>query len=127
MKRLGLTLLVFVVAGTTSLLLGPSRAADKKQTVKELMAKAHKGDDSPLMRINRQLQAETPAWPEVRKDTEVLVELAKVVGEMYTGGGMYHEGVEALTAAVQKKEKQAAATAFGKVKATCVSCHKEKM
>jgi hypothetical protein len=132
MSRLGAVLLVCTVAGTTSLLLGPSNAADKKlPTAKELMAKAHKGDDSPLMRVDRQLQAEQPVWAEVRKDTDVLMELgtwlkAKEIVN-YKSTKAYVESVEALDVAVQKKDKPAATASFGKLKGTCASCHKEKM
>jgi cytochrome c556 len=112
--------------------LAGSAAADKKEpTMKELMAKTHKGDNSPLMRIDRQLRSDDPAWTDVRKDVAALMivsdRLAKGDGGGYRNPALYIKGMKALDAAAKKEDKPASATAFSQVKASCMSCHKKDM
>jgi hypothetical protein len=120
----GLAVLGFRFAG--------SEAADKKgPSMKELMRKTHKGDNSPLMRVDRQLRADAPAWGEVRKDVAALMvvsdALQKRGAEGYRSPALYIAGMKALDAATKKENRKDAGIALGQVKASCMSCHQKDM
>ena len=109
-----------------------SEAADKKEpSMKELMRKTHKGDNSPLMRVDRQLRADAPAWTEVRKDVAALMvvsdALKKRGNEGYRSPALYIQGMKALDVATKKEDRKDAGAALGQVKASCMSCHEKDM
>ena len=140
MKRFTCVATVLGMLATLSLTFDLSNAADKKEPskkdrVKELMIQTHKGDNSPLMKVDRELKAEQPAWEEVQKHTKALVEVKKVMLEVggpevdfgYRSGKEYVKSVGDLETAAQKKDKQAASVAFQSIKASCASCHRDRM
>src|SRR4051794_38633513 len=65
-----LTLLVVVVV---------VRAADP--TTKDIMTKAHKGPNSELFNIARELKEDEPKWDDIKKETADLVEMAKALAK----------------------------------------------
>src|SRR5689334_5516604 len=107
-------------------------AADKKEpTMKDLMARTHKGDNSPLMRVDRQLRSDAPNWADVRKDVAALMvvsdRLEKGDGGGYRNPKLYIQGMKSLHVAAGKEDRTASTTAFNQVKASCMSCHKKEM
>jgi hypothetical protein len=44
--------------------------------LKERMAKAHKGDLSPLAKLEKQLKTDSPDWAQVGRDAKVIAEVA---------------------------------------------------
>jgi hypothetical protein len=136
MNRLIVVVLATSVLGTASFLYQSPAVADSKEPplgdrIKDLMRKTHKGDESPLMRVDRGLKAETPEWAAVRKNTDALVSLQKLLGQQeiigYRSTKEYVASVQALDKAVDKKDRGAAMAAFLKVKGTCMSCHRNGM
>ena len=109
--------------------------ADKKspsaKEVKELMAKAHKGDKSPLADLTRQLQAENPEWGQVNQDVKVLGDMAEMLRAspetykvVYTGSAdAYITSTKALDRAAQGKDRKAAAEALTGLQKSCAACH----
>jgi hypothetical protein len=103
------------------------RAAEKtKDDIKELMKKTNKGEDSPMGKLSKELKADEPSWPEVQKQVKELSALAAALGEYKDGGKRaerYQKGVEALDAAVAKKDKTAAVEARAALLKSCAACH----
>ncbi len=104
------------------------RAEEKKPTranIKELMAKTHKGADSPLGKLSKELKAEEPSWDEVRKQVKELNRMASALVNSDDGrsAGDYQKSVTALDAAAAKKDKAAAAEARQMLFKSCGNCH----
>ncbi|MBY0522580.1 MAG: cytochrome c [Gemmataceae bacterium] len=132
MKRFVCVTTILVVLTALSFQFGMSEAADKKElSMKELMIKTHKGDNSPLMRVDKQLGLEQPAWSDVQADTKALKEVSDLMERKGVGGYRstkeYVSSVKALTVAVEKKDRESAAKEFKRVKGTCAGCHKDGM
>src|SRR5436853_6119798 len=52
----------------------------KDPSIKEVMTKAHKGGNSLLATVGKELQADEPDWADVRKKTQELGSLATALG-----------------------------------------------
>jgi hypothetical protein len=103
-------------------------------TVKMIMTKAHKGSDSQLQRVGKQLRGDDPDWAAVQKSSKTLVKLGTDLtrakppkGEKESWArlsGAYLKNVKALSAAAEKKDRTAAIDAFKQVTGLCLKCHK---
>jgi cytochrome c556 len=119
------------VAGLALLAVGVAMAADP--TIKDIMARAHKGSKSLLGTINTELKQDEPDWNDVQKDSKELLDLGKSLGKNEPPRGdkeswdrltkAYEASAEALQSAAESKNQQAAKTALGKIQGSCKACH----
>ena len=128
MKRLWETgIALFVAASLCS-------AANPAMSVKEIMGKLNKGPKAMTLAIKRALQAPSPSWDEIQKETQEYANLVKALGQAEPPTGdksswekltsEYVASATALDQAVQKKDKSAALAAHGKITRSCLNCHK---
>ena len=98
---------------------GPSR-----KELKGLMAKAHRGDKSPLASLGKELKAEAPDWAEVGKNAKLLTDMADVLQAAQPhAAGRYHTSAHALDRAARGKDRAAATAALLSLRKSCSSCH----
>jgi hypothetical protein len=105
----------------------------KGPTIKEIMRKAHKGDGSLLLRLDRDLKADAPNWSEIQNmSTELAVlggELAKnkpAKGDQASWDKLtrqYLDQTRTLQAAAMKKDARAAVAAHMTLTRMCQTCH----
>jgi len=134
----GLACAIVFVAG-----LAPVSGQDKsekkvptRKDVKELMAKAHKGDNSTLASIQKELKAQSPDWARVGADVKSLHEMAEALRaagpyayhyvayeHMQRAAGAYANNVNALDRAAQARDSKAAVAALAGLRGTCSACH----
>jgi mono/diheme cytochrome c family protein len=118
--------LVVAIVATGTLL-----AADL--TIKEVMGKAHKGPNSLLANLGKDLKDDEPEWTDIQKETKELVELGTTLGKNDPPKGdkqswknltkAYLDNAKALDAAAQKKDKATAQSYQAKLAGSCKACH----
>jgi hypothetical protein len=133
MKRLTVGLAVLAVTAAWATL--PARAddQDKPPSVKEIMTKAHKGGNSILGTLRKDLQSPNPDWPDVQKKTKELISLGTSLGKNEPPQGeksswermtrLYLDQVKALDKAAQKQDKQATGASLRRLTGLCMACH----
>lgn len=133
MKRLtyltGLGSLFCLIALSTS-----SVDAQGGPSIKEVMAKLHKGENPPITALKKNLQSEPPNWAEVQKLAHEFATVTPALGNANPPKGdkaswasltkAYVDVARELDAAAQKKDKAGALAAHGKLAAACTNCHK---
>jgi hypothetical protein len=118
-----------------ALTLRTSNAEDEKTPpIKEIMTKAHKGGNSLIQTIGKELKAAEPAWTDVQKKTKELVKLGTALGKNEPPKGEqaswekltkeYLQNAKALDEAANKKDKASALASHKKLTGACASCHK---
>jgi cytochrome c556 len=124
-----------LLAGPILLLSAAFAAGDDQKTpsIKEVMAKLHKGAKSPLATVKGQLKSSSPDWDAIQKaskDFAVLgASLAKNDPPRGDGAAWkkladrYFADAKALDDAAQDKDKSSADAAFRKLSASCKNCH----
>jgi hypothetical protein len=116
------------------LALGHSAAdGGKNLSVKEIMGKAHKGGNSLIAGVGKQLQGAGPDWDTLQAKTRELVKLGTSLGKAEPPQGekaswekltrQYLDNARALDAAAEEKNKPGAQAAFGKIRGSCKGCH----
>jgi hypothetical protein len=121
-----------VAAGV--MVLGASGAREEKEpTIKEIMTKAHKGGDSLLSTVGKDLKAAEPDWADVQTKSKELVKLGTSLGKNTPPKGekesweqltkAYLDCAKTLEAAADKKDKETAAAAQKKLTTMCMNCH----
>jgi hypothetical protein len=124
---LGLALLV-------GLTVVASRAEDDKSpSIKEIMTKAHKGGDSLLQKLGKELKADAPQWDDIEKQTKELVDLGTALAKNKPPRGTqeswdkqtrdYLSNAQDLAAAAAKKDKATALADLKKLQGSCMECH----
>lgn len=114
-----------VFAGITTF--AEKKAKPKELSVKELMQKAHKGKDSPLVVVKTQVKLDQPDWALVLKNTKPLSELAGKIKDnrTYTSHpGPYVKAVKQLAAAAKEKNHAKAKLAITGLNKSCAGCHR---
>jgi hypothetical protein len=106
----------------------------KDPSVKEIMARLHKGANAPLFKLKKDLQAPQPNWDEIQKTTKEFVALGAALSKNEAPAGdqgswqkltkQYAEGARSMDDAAQKKNTQGALAAQGKLVGMCAACHK---
>jgi hypothetical protein len=125
--------LAFLAGGTMVLTL--SGAKEKKPpSIKEIMTKAHKGGNSLIQKVGKDLKEDEPNWADVQKKTKQLVSLGSALGKNEPPQGekdswdkltkQYVKNAKALDAAAKTKDKEKAEGCFKKLTAMCAACHK---
>ena len=107
---------------------------DKDPSIKEIMTKAHKGGNSLLSTVGKDLKSAEPNWDDVQTKTKDLVKLGKSLGKNDPPKGdkeswekltkSYLDTAKQLDDAVRAKEKSKAVTAHSKLTKMCATCHK---
>jgi len=107
---------------------------DKDPSIKEIMTKAHKGGNSLLFTVGKELKAADPDWEEVQKKTKELVKLGTSLGKNEPSKGekeswekltkLYLDTAKQLDKSAQAKEKSKAVAAQTKLTKMCAACHK---
>ncbi len=114
--------------------LGPSGAEEKKDpSIKEIMTKAHKGADSLIGKLTRELKADTPEWEPIQKQTKELAELGASLSKATPPQGekeswekltkAYVANAKEMVEAAGKKDKDTTAADVMKVTKMCANCH----
>lgn len=104
------------------------------KTAKEIMTKLNKGANAPLVSLKRDIQKDNPNWSEAQAQAKEYSSMAGELkdatppkGDMASWSKLakdYGEAAKSLNDAVQKKDKSAALTAYGKLTNACAACHK---
>src|SRR5262245_8724315 len=135
MRRLAKWVAVLALGAVAALILAPSRAADDKDlTIKEIMTKAHKGGNSLIQVVGKELKANDVDWDHVTDHVKDLVKLGKGLAKNEPPRGdkaswekltkQYEDNATALQKAAEKKDKKAAVEAHKKLTGMCMTCHK---
>ena len=115
---------------------GSATNADREGPVlstKEIMTRAHKGEQSLVSRLNADLQKPQPDWP---KDEEYLAEMIRLVSRLTTQkpphGSQeawntrvhdYVDNAKDIQQDLKEQNVQAARASVGKLLKTCKGCH----
>jgi cytochrome c556 len=134
MKRLACVLGLLAVAALAVWVGQPLLAADKEPTVKEIMTKAHKGGNSLLAKLGKELKAEEPPWETVQQQTKELVTLGASLGKNKPPKGSqeswdrltkaYLATAKALDGAAKEKGLAVARAQHKALTQQCGACHK---
>lgn len=106
----------------------------KVPDIKEIMKRLNKGNDALMPVVRKELQDTAPNWTEIQKQTKEYYSLASSLEKNAPPMGgkdswsQLARGYAAITqeldTAAQKKDKNSALAAHGKLKTTCMACHK---
>jgi cytochrome c556 len=122
-----------VLAGLAVLIVVTSTLLAADLTVKQVMQKAHRGSNSLLANIGKDLKDDDPEWSDIQKETKDLVDLGTALGKNDPPKGDkdswknltkgYLDNAKALDAAAQKKDKATAQSYQAKLAGSCKACH----
>lgn len=130
--------LVYLASGLTllavlALVTGPA-VAQKEPSIKEIMTKAHKGGNSIIASVGKELRGDEPDWADIQSQSKELVKLGTSLGKNEPPRGDrqswdkltkdYLKNAKALNAAAQNKDKAAAMAAHRRLGESCKNCHK---
>ena len=126
--------LALMLMGLAALWTPLSAEDDEEPSIKAIMTKAHKGGNSLLAMLGKDLKAADPNWDDIHKKTKELVKLGTSLGKNVPPKGdkeswekltkSYLDTAKQLDAAVAAKENSKAVTAHSKLTKTCMACHK---
>ncbi len=128
----GATLLGFLgVAAWTS---RPAGAQDEeKLTVKQIMAKLHKGAKAPLNAVKAELKSGSPNWSNVETEAKIIEKLGSFLPKAEAPRGdqtsyeklakSYEKNAKALKEAAEKQELAKAKDATKRLGGLCAKCH----
>jgi cytochrome c556 len=133
MKRL--VCAVSVCGFAAALLVRPLVAqGEKPPEIKEIMGKVNKGPSCLQATLGKQLNAGSPAWDDIQRETKDYAKLAAALGQNDPPKGdrnswtkltkSYAETARSLDDAAQKKDLEGAKTAHGTLKNSCMACHR---
>ena len=132
-RRCG-TALAVVLLGLAASWTELSAEDDKEPSIKTIMTKAHKGGNSILATLGKDLKSADPDWKDDEKKTKELVKLGTALGKNEPPKGSkpswekltksYVDTAKELEAAVTAKEKNKAVAAHTKLTKMCAACHK---
>ena len=122
--------LLCVVALTS----GPVGAQDdEKPTIKQIMAKLHKGAQAPLKGVQGEMKKETPDWAKVEANAIIIDKFGAYLPKTKAPKGeqadyeklanAYAKSAKSLRDAAEDKELTKAKDATKKLGASCKSCH----
>jgi hypothetical protein len=124
---------VVAVVIAAALVTGRAGAGDEASSIKDLMGKLHKGAKAPLTQLKTQLKSESPDWPSIQGETKDFVSYGGLLAKFDPPKGdttaykalaaNYLSSAKALDEAAQNKDLNATKAAFGKISASCKTCH----
>src|SRR4051812_38896612 len=127
-----------VAAGLLLANLGADRlgaADDNVPSIEEIMQKVNKRKSGLHADVGEALKAGTADWDKLKEKTKQYATLAEFLGKNDPPKGAkeswekltkkYADDAKALDAAVDKKDKSAATTAWNKLDKECMGCHRQ--
>jgi hypothetical protein len=133
MKRWAVVLVVTALLGLPALQRAGADDEKKTPTIKQVMAKLHKGSPSLLKKVGDQLQEEAPPWEAIQKETKDFVILGAALAKNEPPRGdkdsweklaqKYYDNAKVMDDAAQKKDDKAALAAHKKLFTSCAACH----
>jgi cytochrome c556 len=130
MMRLTFATSVLVVLAASVL---AASSDDKTPTIEEVMDKLHKGNNSPLAKLKKALNASSPDWKAIQKSTKSFADLGADLPKNEAPKGdqaaykkladAYAASAKALDEAAQQEDLAASKAAFRKIGASCKACH----
>jgi hypothetical protein len=107
---------------------------EKEPTIKEIMTKAHKGGNSLIQKLGKELKADDPEWETIQKQTKELVKLGTSLGKNDPPKGEkeswekltkeYLENAQSLEKSAKDKNKEKATEVQKTLTKSCMACHK---
>ncbi len=134
MKRLACVACALAVLASAALF-GPTAGADDQETpsAEKIMEALFKGPKSAGGVLKTQLKSAAPAWDSVKESTEKFAKLAPSLEKADPAKGdkaafqelakAFAVNAKALNAAAEKEDLAATKAAFGKIGASCKTCH----
>lgn len=120
-----------LVVASATLLAG--QGEEKTPSIKEVMNKLHKGAKAPLATLKTQLNAASPNWDRIEKETKDFVILGASLAKNDPPKGekaswkkladSYFADAKALDDAAKAHDLAAAKAARDKIQASCKACH----
>ena len=118
-----------------ALSLSPTNAQDKKDpSIKDIMTRAHKGGNSLLAAIGKEVKSKTTDFATAEAHAKELVALGVSLGknEPSKGGKEswekltkdYLDHAKKLEQAISSKDQKVAQAEHGKLGSSCAACHK---
>ena len=134
MRRIAYVVGAAMLMGATAWMLSPlSARAEKTPSIKEIMDRAHRGSDSLLQKLGRELKSDSPDWGTVQKQSRDLVLLGGALREDRPPRGsreswdrltqQYLAAARELDQAAENKDASAAQEAHQKLGTSCMACH----
>jgi cytochrome c556 len=122
--------LLTAVAWTSS----PAGAQDdEKPTIKQIMAKLHKGAKAPLKAVQAELKGGSPDWTKIETEAKVIEKFGAYLPKAEAPKGdqaayeklakAYATNAKTLESAAGDKDLEKARGASNKLGASCKSCH----
>jgi cytochrome c556 len=122
----GIVAAAFVVTG--------SAQDAKTPTIKDVMGKLTKGQNSLTTTIAKGLNADEPTWDDIKKQSKEFCTFSEALGKNKPPKGddkswtkltdAYNESAKALAEAADKMDKKAAMAAIKKLQGSCMNCHR---
>jgi hypothetical protein len=107
---------------------------DKDVSIKAIMAKAHKGGDALLSKLDKAVKSDAADWDVIQKQSKELVDLGTALGKATPPKGekaswekltkSYVDTAKDLDEAAKKKDKTTAGADLKKLRGSCSGCHK---
>ena len=122
---------LFVSSGLASRF---ARSDDEKTyTIKEVMQKLHKGSNSALAKLKKDLAKETPDWAEIQARAKEFETYGESLPKNDPPRGekedfkkladSYYENAKKLNSAAKKEDKADVQASFKKIQNACKTCH----
>lgn len=106
---------------------------DEKPTIKQIMAKLHKGSKAPLKTVQTELKNDSPDWTKVEAEAVIIDKFGTFLAKAEAPRGdqadyeklakAYGKNAKALKTAAADKDLDKARDASKKLGASCKSCH----
>lgn len=107
---------------------------DEKPTIKQIMAKLHKGAKAPLKSVQAELKTDSPDWTKVETDAKIIEKLGSLLPKAEAPKGdqasyeklakAYATNAKVLEEAAGEKDLAKAKDATKKLGSSCQACHK---
>jgi cytochrome c556 len=124
--------LLTVIAWTSSP--AGAQSDDEMPTLKEIMAKLHKGSKAPLNTVKNALKNESPDWAKIETDAKVIEKLGAFLPKTEPPRGdkasyeklakAYASNAKKLEEAAEKQDLEKARAASKSLGGSCQTCHK---
>ena len=112
----------------------PAGAQDEeKPTIKQIMAKLHKGSKAPIKNVQAELKSDSPDWSKVETEAVIIEKFGAFLPKSKAPRGeqesfeklakAYEKNAKALKEAAENHELAKAKEATKKLGGTCKSCH----
>jgi cytochrome c556 len=106
---------------------------DEKPTIKQIMAKLHKGAKAPLKTVAAELKSDSPDWKKVGTDAKIIEKFGAFLPKAEAPKGdqasyeelakAYEKNAKILKEAADKEDLASAKDASKKLGGSCKACH----